>query len=215
MTMRAIFLVLFCAPLLVQPFALSPLNGLTQRAALRTPQGIRGACRLGLRMDGSDEGGSTASDQALWASLRKRMGPVPDADLSGDALGCLPTADKMSHTDVVTVALRALMTMDEPWEGHGTEILIAYTSDQAKEENPAIYSCPESLAKALMMNPDTRMAMDVQDFKLEDERWLNQNTLVLIKTSILLTSGEWTTLCFSLSRSGNRWMIDEMGRAAV
>jgi len=177
------------------------------------PPGPRAARPLGLRMDGSDEA-NEVDQAALWASLRKRMGPLPHS-LTGDSLGHLPTADKMSPNDVVTVVLRALMAKDEPWEGHGTEILMAYSSPTAKDTQPAMFATPEALGKALSMNEYTCMAMDVHDFRFEEERCLNQNTLILIRTSVQVSSGEWQTLCFALSRAGNRWMIDDMGRAAV
>jgi hypothetical protein len=73
-----------------------------------------------------------------------------------------------SPQDVVTVCLRALMANDEPWENHGCEILIAYSSTYAKEKDPVHYSTPDAMYKKLREDPDTEYVLGIEDFRLVD-----------------------------------------------
>ena len=66
------------------------------------------------------------------------------------------------------MCLRALMANDEPWENHGCEILIAYSSTYAKEKDPVHYSTPDAMYKKLREDPDTEYVLGIEDFRLVD-----------------------------------------------
>ena len=63
-------------------------------------------------------------------------------------------------------------------------VLISYSSPFAKESNPARFSTPEAMASCLSRNPDAEFALDVQDFRLVDERWTDFSQKCIIKTSV-------------------------------
>jgi hypothetical protein len=60
------------------------------------------------------------------------------------------------------------MANDEPWENHGCEILIAYSSTYAKEKDPVHYSTPDAMYKKLREDPDTEYVLGIEDFRLVD-----------------------------------------------
>lgn len=49
----------------------------------------------------------------------------------------------------------------------------------------------------------------------EQERYTDYSQKVIIKASVQSSDMQWRHICFSLSREESRWLIDDVGRAAL
>ena len=50
---------------------------------------------------------------------------------------------------------------------------------------------------------------------LEQERYTDYSQKVIVKASVQSSDMQWRHICFSLARGESRWLIDDVGRAAL